>query len=67
MYRCNPSLRDYVLVDANEMAVEIYHKDEDNKWDILNYQSGDMVELKSVNLTILIDQIYEDIVFDVDL
>ncbi len=64
MYRRNPSLRNYVLVDTNEIAVEIYHKDDDNKWDILNYQSGDMVELKSVNLTISIKQIYEDIVFD---
>jgi Uma2 family endonuclease len=64
MYRRNPSLRDYVLVDANEIAVELYHQDKDNKWDILNYQSGDKIELKSVNLTISIDQIYEDIVFD---
>jgi Uma2 family endonuclease len=64
MYRCNPSLRDYVLVNANEMAVEIYHQDQDTKWDILNYQTGDLVELKSVNLTVSIEQIYEDIVFD---
>ena len=64
MYRRNPSLRDYVLVDVNEMAVEIYHQDEDHKWDILNYRSGDLVELKSVNLTVSIEQIYEDIVFD---
>jgi Uma2 family endonuclease len=61
MYRRNPNLRDYVLVDANEMAVEIYHQDEDNKWDIINYQAGDLVELKSVNLTVSIEQIYEDI------
>jgi Uma2 family endonuclease len=64
MYRCNSSLRDYVLVDANEIAIEIYHKDEDNKWDILNYRSGDSIELKSVNLTVPIEQIYEDIIFD---
>jgi Uma2 family endonuclease len=53
-----------VLVDANEIAVEIYHQDEDNKWEIINYQAGDLVELKSVNLTVPIDQIYEDIIFD---
>lgn len=61
MYRRNPSLRDYVLVNANEMAVEIYHQDEDNKWDIINYQAGDLIELKSVDLTVSIEQIYEDI------
>jgi hypothetical protein len=64
MYRCNSSLRDYVLVDVNEIAIEIYHKDEDNKWDILNYRSGESVKLKSVNLTVQIEQIYEDIIFD---
>jgi Uma2 family endonuclease len=64
MYRRNPSLRDYILVDATEVAVEIYHQDENNKWDILNYQSGDLIELKSVSLTVSIEQIYEDIVFD---
>ena len=63
MYRCNPNLRDYVLVNANEIAVEIYHQNEDNKWDILNYRSSDLVELKSINLTVSIEQIYEDIVF----
>jgi Uma2 family endonuclease len=62
MYRRNPNLRDYVLVDANEIAVEIYHQDEDNKWDILNYRSGDLVEMKSINLTVNIEQVYEDIV-----
>jgi Uma2 family endonuclease len=65
MYRRNPSLRDYVLVAANEMAVEIYHQAEDNKWDILNYQSGDLVELKSVGLTVSIEQIYEDIIMEI--
>ena len=43
MYRRNPNLQDYVLVDTNEMAVEIYHQDENNKWDIINYQTGDLV------------------------
>jgi Uma2 family endonuclease len=65
MYRRNLSLRDYVLVDTKEMAVEIYHQEEDNKWDILNYKAGDLVELKSVDLTVSIEQIYEDIVFDI--
>jgi Uma2 family endonuclease len=65
MYRRNLSLRDYVLVDTKEMAVEIYHQEEDNKWDILNYNAGDLVELKSVDLMVSIEQIYEDIVFDI--
>ena len=66
MYRLEPSLQDYVLVSANKIAVDIYSKDNQGKWDIINYRSGDFVKLASVNLTFLIEQIYEDIIFDVD-
>ncbi len=63
MYRRNPILRDYVLIDANSIDIEIYHQDEDNKWDIINYRFGDLVEFSSVNLTVPIEQIYDEIVF----
>jgi len=63
MYRRNPSLRDYVLVDANAMEIDLYRRDDGNKWEILNYQAGDLVEFQSVNLTFAIEQVYEDIVF----
>ena len=66
MYRLEPSLQDYVLVSANKIAVDIYSKDNQGKWDIINYRSGDLVKLASVNLTFPIEQIYEDIIFDVD-
>jgi len=62
-YRRNPSLRDYVLVDVNTMEIDLYRQDEGNKWEILNYQAGDLVEFQSVNLTFAIEQVYEDIVF----
>ncbi|MGI0491620.1 Uma2 family endonuclease [Alkalinema pantanalense CENA528] len=76
MYRRNPSLKEYVLVDSDAIAIELFRRccadDNLNKgvdsnadyWQILNYQSGDLVELQSVNLTFSIDQIYEDIIFD---
>ncbi len=63
-YRRNSSLEDYVLVEANSMTIDLYHKGSDGKWDIFDYRAGDMVELKSVNLTFPIEQVYEDIVFD---
>ena len=66
MYRRNPSLQDYVLVDANSIAIDLYHKEPDGKWDIVDYRAGDVVELKSVNLTFPIEQVYEDIIFEVE-
>jgi Uma2 family endonuclease len=65
MYRLSPSLQDYVLVSADKVAIDIYHKDDRGKWDILNHRSGDLVELASINLTFPIEQVYEDIIFEV--
>jgi Uma2 family endonuclease len=63
-YRRNPSLVDYVLVSSEEVAIDIYHQKDTGEWVILSYRSGDLVELKSIDLSIPIEQIYEEIVFD---
>jgi Uma2 family endonuclease len=66
MYRRNPMLRDYLLVDAEKIAIDLYRYNESSgNWEIINYQPKDMIELKSVNLSCLIEDIYEDIVFEV--
>jgi Uma2 family endonuclease len=64
MYRLNPSLREYVLVSVDVMEIELFRKGDGDNWQIINYQAGDTVELKSINLSIPIEQIYEDIIFE---
>jgi Uma2 family endonuclease len=64
MYRRNPSLQDYLLVDAEKIAVDLYHKNESSNWEIVNYRAGELVELKSINLSFPIESIYEDIVLE---
>ena len=64
VYRRNPSLQEYVLVESETIAIEIFRRTEQDAWQILNYQAGDVVELTSVNLTFPIEDIYEDIVFE---
>jgi Uma2 family endonuclease len=64
MYRRNPSLKEYVLVSVDTINIELFRKTETGDWRIINYQSGDEVELKSVGLTCQIEQIYEDIIFN---
>jgi Uma2 family endonuclease len=51
------------LVSVDTIEIELFRKTETDDWRIINYQTGDTVELKSVNLTCQIEQIYEDIVF----
>ena len=64
MYRQNPNLQEYVLVNSEAIAIEIFRRTAPDAWQILNYQAGDSVELKSVDLTFPIEMIYEDIVFE---
>jgi Uma2 family endonuclease len=61
MYRRNPSLRDYVLVNSKEMAIDLYRKNDVGEWTIINYRAGDLVELKSVNLSFPIERVYRGI------
>jgi Uma2 family endonuclease len=61
MYRQNPILQDYVLVSSEQIEIDLYHKTESGNWEIINYQAGDTIELKSVNLTFAIERIYEGI------
>ncbi len=63
MYRQNPILQDYVLVSSEEIEIDLYRKTESGSWEIINYQAGDTIELKSVNLSFSIERIYEGIDF----
>ena len=61
MYRQNLILQDYVLVSSEKIEIDLYRKTESGSWEIINYQAGDTIELKSVNLTFPIERIYEGI------
>jgi Uma2 family endonuclease len=61
MYRQNPILQDYVLVSSDKIEIDLYHKTETGSWEIINYQTGDNIELKSINLTFPIERIYQGI------
>ncbi len=62
-YRRSTSLQEYVLVSTTEMCLEVYQPTERGRWELTTYTDGELVEFKSVNLSVSIDQIYEDIIF----
>ncbi len=62
-YLRSASLKEYVLVSTNEMCLDVYHLNERGKWELTTYGEGELVELKSVNLTVPIEQIYRNVVF----
>jgi len=52
------------LVDAEKIAIDLYRQNESGNWEIINYQGGDAIKLQSINLSCLIEDIYEDTVFE---
>ena len=64
MYPRNPSLQDYVLVDTEKIAIDLYRKNDRSNWEIFNYQSGDNIDLQSIGLSFPIESVYEDIIFE---
>jgi Uma2 family endonuclease len=62
MYRQNPVLQDYLLVSSTSIEIDLYHKTDTGEWMIINYQAGDTVELKSIDLRFPIEQVYRGLV-----
>jgi Uma2 family endonuclease len=63
-YRCNPILQEYVLISAKSIAIDLYRKNAAGEWVITQYRDGDVIELKSINLSFPIKQVYRGIVFE---
>lgn len=62
MYRNNPILQDYLLVSSTSIEMDLYHQKNNGEWVIINYQEGDTVELKSINFSFAIEQVYRGLV-----
>ncbi|MEL7357278.1 MAG: Uma2 family endonuclease [Cyanobacteria bacterium J06560_6] len=61
LYQNNPCLKDYLLVSSTRVEMDLYHKNDAGDWLIINYQAGDTVELKSINLSFPIEQVYRNL------
>ena len=66
MYRNNPVLQDYLLVSSTSIEMDLYHKNDAGDWIILNYKEGDVVELKSIHLSVPIEQVYRGLTLTAD-
>ena len=63
-YRRNPSLQEYVLVSAKSISIDLYRQNDAGEWIFTQYRSGDNVELRSINFSFPIEQVYRGIVFE---
>jgi Uma2 family endonuclease len=61
LYRRLESLREYVLVGSESMTVEVFQLNALGVWEFFPYGPGDEVLLNSIDLSVAIDRIYEDV------
>jgi Uma2 family endonuclease len=66
-YRQIPSLQEYVLVDSEAMAVEVYQRGQGKMWIYSEYEAGEAIALESIEFECAIELLYEGIIFDQDL
>ncbi len=62
-YRACPSVQEYVFVNRDEVAVDVYRRLNEKLWDVHLFGPGDDVELKSIGVTVPIATIYENVIF----
>ena len=62
-YRACLTLQEYLLVDTQRRAVDLYRRATDNLWTLHPFGPGEMVILKSIDVSIPLDALYENVTF----
>ena len=62
-YRSCPTIQEYVLISTQEQAVDVYRRASDNLWTLHPFGPSEVVTLKSINVSIPMDDFYEDVTF----
>jgi Uma2 family endonuclease len=60
-YRQIPSLQEYVLVDSEEIAVEVYRRGEGKMWLYYEYEAGEAIAIDSIEFECAIEILYEGV------
>lgn len=64
-YRSLPSFQEYVLLSQTKPRASVYHRKGKNTWEIDDITTG-ILDLQSIGCQILLEDIYEDIIFELD-
>jgi Uma2 family endonuclease len=59
-YRTIPTLQEYVLVDSEQVAVDVYRR-ASRTWIIDTYGPGDQIRFESIGVQVTIESLYEDL------
>jgi Uma2 family endonuclease len=65
LYRSIKTLQEYILIDSTSICVEIYKRNSDNSWQLTEFrQLNDRFSIKTIDLMILLKEVYEDVSID---
>lgn len=62
-YRRLESLREYVLISSEQIGVDLFCLNKQDKWELTPYTAGDTIQLTSINFQFPIDLLYEEVDF----
>ncbi|PZU94921.1 MAG: hypothetical protein DCE90_13965 [Pseudanabaena sp.] len=65
-YQTIESLQEYVLISQIEPRIEVFRRSDRKFWILQTYIAGEDLELQTINLTIPLSSIYEDIEFETE-
>ncbi len=63
-YRTIPGLREYLLIDTERVAADLFRRDDSAHWVLYPSIAGEIVELASTGLNFPIEALYEDVTPD---
>ncbi len=62
-YRSSPTLQEYVLIESEKIGVECYRRGEGRLWLYYPYIAGDVIRLESIDFSLPIALLYENVSF----
>jgi Uma2 family endonuclease len=65
-YRECTTIQEYVLIDSQRPAVEVFKRERNSFWTYHAFEPGEDVELASIDVRFPVDAVYEDINFPLD-
>ena len=65
-YRQLETLKEYVLIQADEIGVECFRLNQEGLWVLHSYGKGDVLNLDSVGLTIPMEKLYRQVNFTLE-
>ena len=63
-YRQSSTLKEYVLIQSDEISVECFRRNDEGLWVLHTYGPGDTLDLESLGISITVEKLYRQVKFD---